>query len=97
MSSRAPRYSMANPLGLPDIPWRQPAGLIPGYHHTKPQCPNLANHAWRPEGYGAFIEFCREMSKTHRQERCPECGYYVIWTPIVDPQTEHLLHEEHDG
>ena len=38
-----------------------------------------------PKGYLAWHEWAEQMSKTHRQERCPECGYWHIWVPKATP------------
>jgi len=46
-----------------------------------PECPNAAKHAPSPIGYIAWHEWMAETSKTHRQERCPDCGYWVIVVP----------------
>lgn len=32
-----------------------------------------------PSGYVAWHEWAERMSKTHHQERCPECGRLTIW------------------
>lgn len=38
-------------------------------------------HTPAPPGYLAWFEWAREMAKTHRQERCPGCGLWKVWTP----------------
>lgn len=32
-----------------------------------------------PVDYCLWFEWAKKKSKTHRQERCPECGLYKIW------------------
>lgn len=44
-------------------------------------CPNKASHLLGPSGYVERAEWAEEMRKTHRQERCPGCGLWVIWRP----------------
>jgi len=44
-------------------------------------CPNVAKHTKSPDGYLEFSAWADEKSKTHRQERCPGCGLWVIWVP----------------
>jgi hypothetical protein len=74
---------------------RKTTALIPGYEHTKADCPNLANHTDRPEiGYLDFPDWAREMNRTHRQERCPECGYYVIWQPRAEQRRGSQPHND---
>lgn len=44
-------------------------------------CPNVANHTEGPGNYMAAFEWRREMSKTHKVSRCPDCLRFRIWTP----------------
>ena len=44
-------------------------------------CPNKASHLLGPSEYLERVEWAEEMRKTHRQERCPGCGLWVIWKP----------------
>jgi hypothetical protein len=45
-------------------------------------CPNLKQHVkGEPSGYIAWHEWAERKAKTHRQERCPGCGLFVIWKP----------------
>ena len=44
-------------------------------------CPDKANHADQPADYGAASEWAEKMAKTHKQERCPTCGYWALWEP----------------
>ena len=44
-------------------------------------CPNKASHMLGPSGYLERTEWAEAMRKTHRQERCPGCGLWVIWRP----------------
>lgn len=39
-------------------------------------CPN---HTIQPEGYLNWHSWAEEMSKTHKQIKCPGCGKYAIW------------------
>lgn len=51
-------------------------------------CPRAAElHTPRPEGYLEWHAWADEMTKTHRQERCPECGFLSIWTPKSSTST----------
>lgn len=45
------------------------------------ECLYKGNHTRSPTGYLAWHEWAREMSKTHRQKRCPGCKLWVIWEP----------------
>ncbi len=45
------------------------------------ECPNHAAHTPCPEGYIAWHSWAEKKSKTHQQERCPECGLFAIWKP----------------
>ena len=37
-------------------------------------CPNIDKHSQTPEGYIHWHEWADEMSKTHKQHKCPACG-----------------------
>jgi hypothetical protein len=50
----------------------------------KQECPNRENHTEQPKGYVDFAHWASEMNKTHRQDLCPGCLLYVIWTPRED-------------
>lgn len=43
------------------------------------QCANRKKHTEMPGGYVEFIELAEEKMKTHEQQQCPVCGYWVIW------------------
>jgi hypothetical protein len=48
------------------------------------ECPDLHTlHAegWLPKDFNPTTG----LSKTHRQERCPTCGYWSLWTPKEAP------------
>lgn len=47
-----------------------------------PICRQSKLHTPSPEGYLAWHEWAEKKSKTHRQERCPGCGLWAIWTPV---------------
>lgn len=53
------------------------------FEYPSPEdCPDIANHTQGPSGsYVAWHEWAERMAQTHRQSRCPTCGYYAIWTP----------------
>lgn len=36
-------------------------------------------HTKMPEGYVAFAETADKLIKTHRQIRCPGCGFLTLW------------------
>lgn len=43
-------------------------------------CPDAAKrHTKAPTGYIAWHEWAEKKSKTHKQERCPTCGFFSIW------------------
>lgn len=44
-------------------------------------CPTIERHTSSPSGYLAWHEWAERMSKTHRCQRCPTCGFYAVWTP----------------
>jgi hypothetical protein len=44
-------------------------------------CSNERQHTPHPIGYLQDHAWMREMSKTHKQTQCPECGRYAIWVP----------------
>lgn len=47
-----------------------------------PPCTNEADHTpGQPAGYLAWHEWAEEMSKTHKQKRCPGCRLLQIWVP----------------
>jgi hypothetical protein len=48
-------------------------------------CPDVKRHTKHPEGYIAQMEWAKRKAKTHRQERCPTCGFWSLWTPRETP------------
>lgn len=38
-------------------------------------------HTPQPEGYLQWHGWAREMSRTHIQSRCSECGLWWAWAP----------------
>jgi hypothetical protein len=36
-------------------------------------------HTKMPNGYVAFSEMTDRLIKTHRQIKCPGCGFYALW------------------
>lgn len=51
------------------------------------QCPDPSPHTHSEDedlGYTAWHEWAKQMSKTHRQKRCPNCGLYRVWAPKGD-------------
>lgn len=44
-------------------------------------CPDAKKHTSHPVGYVAHEEWADKKMKTHKQERCPTCGFWVIWKP----------------
>lgn len=60
-------------------------------------CPNIEDHtAFQPEGYLAWHEWAEQMSKTHKQRKCPGCGLYQIWEPRrVTLAHSHLMEDEY--
>lgn len=51
--------------------------LAPEYPASK--CPDKHLHTESPDGYLAWHAWAEKMSKTHKQERCPTCGCWVMW------------------
>lgn len=51
------------------------------YHLQNETCPNSAEHNDEANhlGYVAWHAWAKEKAKTHRQERCPGCGFHCIW------------------
>jgi hypothetical protein len=43
-------------------------------------CPNAAAHTDGPTTYLGAFEWRKEMSKTHKVSRCPDCMRFRIWT-----------------
>jgi hypothetical protein len=41
------------------------------------------DHSDAPQGYLAWHEWADKKGKTHRQQRCGECGLWKIWVPKV--------------
>lgn len=44
-------------------------------------CPDADKHTPHPSGYLAHFEWAQEMKETHRQTRCPTCGFWTVWVP----------------
>ena len=42
-------------------------------------CPNSDLHTPSPDGYDGWHEWANEMTKTHKQKKCPGCGLLAIW------------------
>jgi hypothetical protein len=42
-------------------------------------CPDAKKHTRCPKDYVAWRVWAEAKSETHRQEKCPTCGLYVIW------------------
>ena len=46
-------------------------------------CPRRSElHTPAPRGYLQWHQWADHKSKTHKQERCPECGLWAIWVPL---------------
>ena len=56
-------------------------------------CPHFEDHTPCPEGYIQWHAWAETMAKTHRQEKCPGCGLYEIWTP-KKPTRRALISED---
>jgi hypothetical protein len=59
--------------------WRREATMAP-----PKTCPRADEHTKCPGGYLAWHEWAEQMTKTHRQIRCPGCGLYEVWIPKGD-------------
>lgn len=44
-------------------------------------CEGGKKHTPAPQGYVEWHEWAEEKGKTHKQEKCPGCGKWSIWTP----------------
>ncbi len=45
-------------------------------------CPRASElHTPSPSGYLQWHAWAEQMAKTHKQARCPECGFLSIWQP----------------
>lgn len=45
-------------------------------------CPKaVERHTFGPKGYLQWHEWAARMAKTHRQRKCPTCGFYAVWVP----------------
>lgn len=54
---------------------------------TAEQCPDAATrHTKAPHSYLAWHEWATKMGRTHRQERCPTCGFFSVWIPRTEQQ-----------
>lgn len=49
--------------------------------HRANECEHVEDHTACPDGYIQWHAWAAEMSKTHRQRKCPSCGLYAIWEP----------------
>ncbi|HEY3259615.1 MAG TPA: hypothetical protein VGJ95_04990 [Pseudonocardiaceae bacterium] len=55
----------------------------PERHKVATGCPQHALHTPQPAGYSEWFDWAERMSRTHDQVRCPGCGRFSIWEPIV--------------
>ena len=46
---------------------------------VRPLCSLASKHTKCPEGYLEWHAWANRKSRTHRTERCPGCGLYMIW------------------
>ena len=44
-----------------------------------PKVTTCADHTPDPSGYSDWHQWARTLAKTHKQERCGECGRFSIW------------------
>lgn len=52
------------------------------------ECPRIELHTSCPSGYVQWHEWAERMEKTHKQKRCPSCGFWAIWVPRGDTEEE---------
>lgn len=45
------------------------------------KCKRRDLHTSCPPGYLDWHDWASQKAKTHKQERCPECGLLTIWVP----------------
>ena len=53
------------------------------------RCPSEHLHPILPMDLGERLRWAEEMAKTHRLQRCPGCGRWIVWVPI--PEEERVL------
>jgi len=56
--------------------------LVPDKGPQPSTCPNAVNHTDGPSNYLDWHEWARNLAKTHKQTRCPDCKLFKIWTPL---------------
>jgi len=54
---------------------------MPFRYRSADECPAISGHMAQPYGYIQWDTWANKMSKTHRQARCPTCGFWSIWVP----------------
>lgn len=58
-----------------------------GFNYLKAtDCPDLTTRHAR--GFPKDFNLNTGRSKTHRQERCPTCGFYALWTERIDGEPD---------
>lgn len=63
-----------------------------------PDCPRRELHTGgQPTGIPAWNAWAEEMSKTHRQRKCPGCDRYQIWEPKPTPAGDLALIPREDA
>lgn len=50
----------------------------------KDVCERQADHTPTPSGYIAFHAWAQEMSESHTQVQCEDCGLWAVWVPNGD-------------
>jgi hypothetical protein len=53
----------------------------PFKYDSKDDCPDKAKHTNCPSGYLGWHDWAEKKRRTHRQKRCPTCGFWSIWVP----------------
>jgi hypothetical protein len=48
-------------------------------YRSAEDCPDIEQHTACPSGYLHWHEWAKRMARTHRQKRCPTCGFWSIW------------------
>ncbi len=48
-------------------------------------CPKARTHTPCPKGYLQWHDWAATKARTHRQRKCPTCGFYAVWVPKVKP------------
>lgn len=61
-------------------------------------CPDAAaKHTPCPKSYLGWHDWAAHKAKTHRQIKCPTCGFYAVWVPRQKPHPFDAKTAQRDG